>query len=523
VTVDDDFSIAEALAVKDGRIVGVGDSGDILGLADPSTIVVDLGGKMVLPGLTDAHSHPFRYSQRRLKLNLTDCRSLGDLLGRIRDKASQLPAGQWVEAGMGWREDWLAEKRLPTRWELDEIAPDHPVYLPHLGYLVVLNSAALARAGIDRNTADSPGGSIGRDANGEPNGVLVGIPAFRPVERIMPPPDLEDQLESLRMVCRQNASWGHTGAVDAGLYPEDIRVLQELRERDQLTFRTYAMFRPDTTLPLDEALESLRAWGVRTRFGDDMLRIDGVKMFVDGGIEGALQRQEYAIEPGYFGQHATPPEVIEAIARLAAQLGWQVGVHACGGAAGDLLLDIYQRVDREIPLKGRRWVMAHAFFPTPANIEVCKRLDLVVSVQQTLIYNLAPNFQKYWGAELVERANPQRTWLDAGVRLAGGIDGTPFPILLAIWSSVTRKTRDAGVLGRNEAITREEAIRMYTMGGAYQVFREHELGSLEVGKLADLIVLDRDILRGPEDDIRDAVVLCTMVGGRVVHGDLEAL
>ncbi len=522
VTVDRDFHIAEAIALEGSRIVGVGNYDDMRSLVDLGTNTIDLGGKMVLPGLIDSHCHPFRYGQRQLKLSLVECRSIQQLLDAVAARATQTPPGHWIEAGVGWREDWLAEKRLPTRAELDRAARDHPVYLPHLGYLVVLNSAALRAASITRDTPDPPGGTIGRDANGEPNGILIGIPAFRPVERIIPPASLEQQLECLRFMCRQNARWGTTGAVDAGLYPEEIRVYQALHERGELTYRANLMFRPDLTLPLDEALASIRAWGVRTGFGNDMVRIGGIKMFVDGGIEGALMREPYAIDPTYYGQHTTPPETMLAVARLAAELGWTLGVHACGGQAMDILLDVYEEVDREIPIRDRRWVLFHGFFPTERNFEQCRGLGVVVGVQQTLLYNLAPNFAKHWGQERTEQANPQRAWLDAGIPLAGGIDGTPFPLLLAIWSSVTRGTRDAGVVGPAQRITREEAIRMYTMGSAYMTFEEGIKGSLEPGKLADLIVLDRDILRCPEDEIEDAEVLLTMVGGRVVHGDLGA-
>jgi hypothetical protein len=463
------------------------------------------------------------YGMRQLKVNLMACRSIADVLQTLSARIAVTPPGGWVEAGVGWREDWLAEKRVPTRAELDSIAPEHPVYLAHLGYLVVLNSAALRAAGITRDTPDPPGGTIGRDASGEPNGILIGIPAFRPVERLIPSPGLEDRLECLRYMCRQNLSWGKTGAVDSGLYPHEIRDYQELHARGELNVRTSVMFRPDTTLPVPEVLDSIRAFGVRSGFGDNMLRIGSIKLFMDGGIEGALLREPYAIDPDYYGQNATDPAMVRAVAHLAAELGWTVGAHACGGGAMDLLLEIYEEVDRVIPLRDRRWTILHAFHPTARTFEQCRRLGLVVGVQQTLLYNLAPNFTKYWGRERTEQSNPQRSWLDEGFELAGGIDGTPFPILLAIWSSVTRGTRDAGVVGPEQRISREEAIRMYTIGSARMTFEEGVKGSLEPGKLADLIVLDRDVLTCPEDEIKDAQVLVTVVGGRVVHGDWAAV
>jgi predicted amidohydrolase YtcJ len=180
-------------------------------------------------------------------------------------------------------------------------------------------------------------------------------------------------------------------------------------------------------------------------------------------------------------------------------------------------------VDRDIPIRDRRWQLLHAFFPTEHNFAQCLRLGIVVGVQQTLLYNLAPNFARYWGQKRVERANPQRAWLDHGVRLASGIDGTPFPILLAIWGSMTRGTRDAGVVRQDQRISRAEAIRTYTIDSAYAMGQERVCGSLEPGKLADVIVLDRDILQCHEDEIKDAQVLPTLVGGHVMHGSFEEL
>lgn len=523
VTVDRDFSIAEAVAMRDGRILSVGATSHVRALAGPRTEVVDLRGRMVLPGFIDSHCHPTQVGRYHLKLDLFDCHSIADITSRIGQQVAKVPPGTWVEAAMGWREDWLIERRLPTRAELDRVAPEHPVYLPHLGYTVVLNSVALRAAGITRDTSDPEGGAIGRDASGEPNGLLFGAPAFRPVERLIPLPDSDQRLAGLRYACAQNVSWGKTSAIDAGLTPDDMRLYQLLHERGELTVRTSMMFRPDTTLTLDEVLSSIRAWGITTGFGDALLRIGGIKLFMDGGIEGALLREPYATDPNYYGQQTTSPDVARAVCREAARLGWTVGAHACGGAAMDSILDIFAEVDCEIPIRDKRWMLLHAFFPTERNFAECRRLGIVVGVQQTLLYNLAPNFAAHWGRATVECANPQRAWLDRGVRLAGGIDGTPFPILLAIWSSITRGTRDAGVVGPDQALTRQEAIRLYTIDSAYATGEEHLKGSLEAGKLADVIVLDRDILCCDEDEIKDAQVLLTLLGGQIVHGSFGAV
>jgi predicted amidohydrolase YtcJ len=524
VTVDAHFGRADGVAVKDGRIIGVGADADLRDLVGPSTEVINLRGRMMLPGFVDSHCHPLHTGQaQHFKLDLGPARSVRDIVELVRARAAVTPAGEWIEAALGWREGWLAEKRLPTRGELDEAAPDHPVYLPHLGYTVVVNSAALEAAGISGSTPDPSGGTIGRDAAGEPTGVLIGIPAFGPVEKVIPPPTRARLLDALRVICKQNAAWGKTSALDAGLYPEDLLVYQDLWERGELTVRTNVMFRPNTDLPLDDVLASIRAWGVRSGFGDEFLRLWGIKMFFDGGLEGALLREPYVGRPDYFGQIATPPEVIRGVARLAAELGWNVGVHACGGAAMDSLLDIYEEIDRDIPLRGRRFGLLHGFFPTPRNMEQCRRMGIVVAVQQTLLYNLAASFSEQWGRERVEIASPHRLWLDNQVVLAGGIDATPFPILTAIWSCVTRGTRECGVVGAEQALTREEAIRLYTGWSAFATKEENVKGSIQRGYLADLIVLDNDILQCPVDEIRDTQVLLTMVDGRIVHGSADDL
>lgn len=523
LTVDGEFSVAEAVAIKDGKVVGVGSGSELRALGGPRTEYVDLRGHMAMPGLNDSHCHPYRFGLRRLRLDLFDCRSIGEVLERVKQRALATPPGGWVEAGIGWREDWLAEKRLPTRWELDEVAPDHPVCLPHLGYTLVLNSKALEVCGISRDMEVPDGSSVGRDASGELNGVVVGVPLRRQVEKQIPPFDLEARLDCLKFMCRQNLSWGTTSALEAGLLPHDMRAYQALWQRGELNVRTSVMLSIDVSLPLPEILDSIRAWGVYSGIGDDLLRVGGIKMHVDGGIEGALLRQPYEIDPTYYGQNSIPRETLKAVSLLAAELGWQVGVHACGGGAMDLLLEIYEEVDREIPLKGRRFGLLHGFQPSPENFEKIKKLDLVVPVQQALLYNLAPNFSKFWGKKITEDSIPLRAYLDNGIRIGGGIDGTPFPMLLAIWSCVTRETRDAGVVGPEHAITRREAIEVHTKGSAYMTGEELKKGSIELGMLADIIVLDRDILECPEPEIKDTQVLTTLLGGRVVHGSYEAL
>lgn len=246
-TVDKNFSYAEAVAISRGRIVGVGRASDLRALARPRTEIVDLGGRTVVPGFCDSHSHPYREALGESRVDLRPCRSVKEILDKVSERARSIPKGEWIEAGVGWRIDWLAEQRLPTKYELDAAAPDNPVILPHLGYTIQLNSAALAAAGIDRYTTAAEASEIVKDSAGIPTGEIIGIPAIRPVERIIPSVSMEARLAGLRYMCEMNLAMGKTTAIDAGVFPEAIRTYQELDERGELTVRSSLMPRPDTT------------------------------------------------------------------------------------------------------------------------------------------------------------------------------------------------------------------------------------------------------------------------------------
>jgi predicted amidohydrolase YtcJ len=518
LTVDPTQPQAEALAIAGSRIAAVGSNDDVLNLRGPQTRTFDLGGLSVIPGFNDSHGHMGLIALRLMRVQLRQCRSIAELLEAIRERARVTPAGEWVVASHSWNKYKLAEQRVPTRAELDAAVPNHPVYVNHMGYTAILNSAALARAGYVDGMPQPEGGEIVRDsATGRLTGELVGIPAFRPVEELFPVPTAAAKVDALHGVIKMYNTWGITSHLDCGLAPGDMVGYQRLWERGDLTVRTSVMAGVDVTRPPEEITQGLANWGLRTGFGDDWLRIGGIKLFADGGIEGALQRQPYVGQPDYYGQHTMPPESIKHVVRWAAENDWVVGCHACGGAAGDLVLDIYEEVDREVGLVGKRFILFHAFFPSERNFEQIKRLGIEVSSQQTLMYNLGPNFAERWGWELTTRACPHRAWFDHGIPVGGGLDGTPFPMILNVWSCITRETDTAGVMGPEERITREEALQMHTLNSARLTREEHVKGSLTPGKFADLAVLGGDYLGCPEEDLRDLPVVLTIVGGKIVH------
>jgi predicted amidohydrolase YtcJ len=254
-----------------------------------------------------------------------------------------------------------------------------------------------------------------------------------------------------------------------------------------------------------------------------MLRLGQLKLFVDGFVETAWLHDGYANDASFHGVQAVPRETLEAVLKLASRNNWQVGLHCVGDAAVDLALDAFEAADREKSIAGRRWSLMHAVFASPSAMDRARRLGVVVSAQQLLVYAFASTMRTCWGDARMEHASPHRTWLDNGLVVAAGSDVVPFDPLIGIQSLVTRETLSAGVVGPNERVTRAEALRMYTLAGAYLTFDEHTKGSLEAGKLADLVILDGDPLICPESEIKDIPVAATLVGGRVTHSDGQLL
>lgn len=519
ITADSNFRTAEAVAVYDGRIVAVGTNSEIRECMGAGTREIDLGGKCVIPGIFDSHNHQLNTGQSLTWVQLADAKNIAELQEAMRKRAFITPSRQWVRASGRWHETRLAEKRLPTRYELDQACPDHPVFIPRGGHVVVVNSCALALAGITNDSQDPKGGRIVRDASGEPTGTLLERPAFNLVAKHIPPPSVEDNLEALRVVNTAYNAVGITSARDAAVFPADVGAYQEAWRRGQLTTRSSLMIRVDPTLPVTKIVEFLDTWGVHTGFGDEMLRIGSWKMGIDGGIESALMCDGYLNEPNYNGVLVTPTEALKEIAIKANRKGWQIGTHCVGDAAVDIALEVYEAVNADGPIYGKRFCLEHAFLPSRKNIEQIKRMGIVVSVQQPLVYSLGGNMLTYWGEERAHASMRHREWLNEGVRIAGGSDSpvTLYDPFRAMWGTITRQTEVAGVLGAEQGLTREETLRLYTIDSAYVTFEENIKGSIEPRKLADFVVLSDNILTCEVDEIKDLKVLATIVGGKVVY------
>jgi predicted amidohydrolase YtcJ len=523
VTMDPERPRAEAFAVRGGRIVYVGERALAREAAGAGAREVHYEGGAVVPGLIDSHNHMLWTGVQRTQADLAGCRSIAEVLDALRRYAEANPAREWIVSGSGWHVEALAERRYPTRQDLDTASRERPIYLPRVGHAAAVNSEALRRARIGRETADPAGGRIERDAAGEPTGLLLEPPAFNLVGRLVPPLTREERREALREVQKAYLAAGICGVIDPGLDPDDMSIYEDLWRAGELTVRSVVMPLAQTHDDPEEVLARIRAWGVHTGFGDERLKLGGVKLYVDGGasLGTALMREPFPDEKCQCGIQVTHTETFHRIAELCARTGWSLGVHAVGGKAIDIALAVFEEVDRRHPIRDLRFQLIHAYiWPTPANIETARRLGVGVATQASMQYQFAPLLVRRFGPDLVGRATPVRSWIDGGIVVGGGSDSpvTPYPPLLGIWHAVTRHV-DAlgGALGREEAVTVEEALTMYTRGAAWLSFSEHERGMIRAGLLADWVALSDDPLAVEPMRLRGIRVTATAIGGRIVH------
>ncbi len=526
LTVNAAFDVVTALASRDGRIIATGDDAEVAALAGTATRRIDLGGRTVLPGLIDAHCHMLTTGLLLGDIVLHDCRTVPEVLSRVATRAAQTPPGIWL-VGRGWDESVLAEGRPPSRAELDEVAPYNPVCLHRVGNKLMANSAALAVAGIDRHSPDPDqtqpyAGSFDRDADGEPTG-LFRDRAKDLITRHIPPPTLATKAAALGRVSRAFNALGLVGAADPGLYPDDLRAYQRARQEGALTIRSAlclagwgfgsAAWEPQ----IGPWIESL---GVGGDFGDDRLWFDAVKLMVDGGIgdRTAALHEPY---PGgdERGQFIVAEETLPELVRWCHDRGWPVESHVCGDRAQDAVVAAYAAAYAASPA-GRplRHRIHHAYLPTPATLALMARHDIPAILNPPFLHYMGESFVAALGAERAGRMKPARRYLDAGVALAGSSDSTvsDYNPFVGIWTMIARRTLTGRELGPDQRLTRPEAIRLYTSGAAYALRRERHWGALEPGKWADLVVLDRDILTCPEEQIKAIRPLQTWLGGEIV-------
>jgi len=509
---------AEAVAARGDKIIAVGSTAEVKKLAGKQTRTIDLGGKLVLPGLIDNHTHFIKGGFQLLSVDLRDARTPEEFARRIKERAEKLPPGRWITGG-DWDHQLWPGAPLPTRELIDRYTPNTPVFVNRLdGHMSLANSLALKLAGITKDTPDPPGGAIVRDPKtGEPTGMLKDS-AANLVSRIIPQPSDTEYAEALRAALKEAARVGVTSIQDI-TYWDEWPVYKRFRDKGELTVRVYAR----TPLPSWERQAELRR---REGAGDEWLRLGGLKGFADGslGSTTALFYEPYNDAPhtsGLPNEMMFPEGNMKRLVSGADKAGLHVSVHAIGDKANSIMLDIFEQVARENGPRDRRFRIEHAQHLHPKDIKRFAELDVIASMQPYHAIDDGRWAEKRIGRERCKTTYAFRSLLDAGVKLTFGSDWSVAPLdpLLGIYAAVTRKTIDGKNPGGwfpEQKISVEEAVRAYTTMSAYASFEEKIKGSLEVGKLADMVVLSRDIFTINPDSIPNAKVVYTIVGGRIV-------
>jgi predicted amidohydrolase YtcJ len=514
VTVDAQFSIAEAVAIAGGRFAAVGANAAIARLAGPKTATIDLHGQTVIPGLADGHLHDAGGGPG---VDLSRARSIGDVLAAIAARVRTSRPGDLVTTNSDWHEAQLREHRLPYRRDLDAVSAANPVVVVRGGHEYILNSAALAKWHITKETPQPPGGRITRDDLGELNGELVD--RAKALVELPPAPPLT--IDALVEQHKKLNAAGLTSIRYPGASIEQYRLLEEMKRRGLLTIRVSQLMRVGAD-SADRMRAAVAALNVKPDEGDEWVRVGGMKLMVDGGFEGGWMREPYAEPWGehgtFYGVNTMKQSPYTDVVKELNRLGWRVATHAVGDAAIDEVLAAYEAANAEKPIVGRRWTIEHGFIPQPDQFPRMKKLGLVISAQDHL-YLAGPSLVSYWGAARAARTTPVRSYLDQGFIVAGGTDSSvvPYPPLWVIYHFVSRDTISGGVMGADQKISRKEALQVSTINNAYLTFEESLKGSIEVGKLADLVVLPEDILTCPDKQIEQMHVAMTMVGGKIVY------
>jgi len=517
ITQDPDNRRASAIAIARGRIVAVGTDDDILEMATAHTVKENLEGRVVIPGLTDAHLH-WQMTARALdEVDVFEVPEKAVAVDRVRERVGTVASGDWI-LGHGWSQEYWVDKRFPTAADLDVVSPDNPVALrAKSGHATWVNSVALRMAGIDADTDDPPGGHIGRDEAGKPTGILYET-ASDLVSRHWPVSDTERLADQMEVAQKLALAAGLTGFHDFD-GPECMRALQLLRERGKLGLRVVKNVN-------DPHIEHAHELGIRWGFGDDWIRIGGLKIFADGalGPRTALMVDAYENEPENFGIAVTDKETMLALVSKASAAGMPSTIHAIGDKAVQDVLDVYEAVRKEETARGeapstRRHRIEHVQVVHPDDKTRLAELDVIASMQPIHATSDYPMADAYWGDRCGLAYNP-RMQIDQGVTVAFGSDSPidPFDPLNGIYAAVARRRPDGspGPEGWYPAnrVSVAEALLGFTVGPAYAAGMEDRLGRLKAGYLADLVVLDRDITRVPTDDIPDLQVVATMVGGK---------
>ena len=538
VTVDSQFHIVDAVAIRGDRILGVGTRAELAKFAGPNTQQVDLKGRTVLPGLMDSHSHAYEASLYEFDHEVPTMETIDDVLRYIRSRAAVSKPGDWIVLTQVFVTR-LRDQRFPTRAELDAAAPQNPVYFG-TGPDASVNSLALKVSGINKDfqITDGKTGRIERDATGEPTGILRSCVRLVKIQSSDRKPTDDDRRQRLKMMLADYNSVGITSLSERDLGDEGLEIYRSLHEAGQLNCRVYVMYSVDAQMPLDQIeARMLKAARDPLHAYNNMLWLRGTKSYMDGGMltGSAYMLQPWGVskvysitDPAYRGMRYIEAGKLYQMARFALQHDLQFTAHSVGDGAVQGMIDAYTEVNNDFSIRPGRPCITHANFMSAEMIRKMKDLGIVVDLQPDWLWLDGATLQRQFGNERTTYFQPYKSLFEAGVPVGGGSDHmqkigslrsiNPYNPFLGMWITLTRQPRWTDEpLHPEQRISREQAIRLYTINNAYLTFAEKEKGSLEAGKLADFVVLDKDILTCPTDQVRSIQVEQTYLGGKLVY------
>lgn len=507
------------IAVKDGKIIGVGDGIEERFIGEETT-VLDLEGKTVVPGLMDSHMHAMFAGMDLQNVALDKCKSLDEMVALLKERSKKEPDGKWIK-GAAWNELNWSDGKKPTKAVLDSISTTQPIFAKRLCcHVIVANSRALELAGITKDTPDPDGAIIGRDENGEPDGWLYENAAMDLVEKVFPPLTEAELLDAIEGIGKYLNSVGITSVIDANMTFDGMRSYKEAHKAGRLTYRDNMMFYLDKAIgDIPYHLNRIKEMTAVTGFGDDMLKFNGIKVTLDGipATGTAYMRKNYLHMPKTRGYTTITPGEMDAVCKYASRYNWQVGVHTIGDASMDVALAAFEAgAEEKDNLKNRNYLI-HAVFPREDMLAKFKAMNVPVTLQ--------PTIQGTMGEEAIlseedKNVNQPCGWYFKNGIICGGssdfpvVDCNPF---IGMSKAVSRISADGLVHGPQNCVTPKQALIMWTMNSAYFSFDEEKLGSIEVGKLADLVVIDTPILEVTSEEIMKTKVEMTYLAGKQVY------
>lgn len=535
-TVDKDNSIKEAVAIRGNKILDVGTYNDIIKYSNENTRLINLEGKSVIPGIIDSHNHIWETGLLMDGIITFSIGSIEELKVKIKERISTMKEGQWLHGG-SWIETQFEENRMPNRYDLDKAAPDNPVVLERIFGTSVVNSLALHHAGINKNTKNPEGGTIEKDpVTGEPTGILHGT-AVLLVREVMPgpfgsddfgaatgEPDIEVLELAIKLAIENYIKYGITGVVEPGVSPTICRAYQNLYRRDELGLRVNLM--PNWYgFTIKQQMEKMARYiddiGIYTGFGNEWIRFGGLKMAIDGGLTSKTALKSWP----YLGEEA-PREVrlrldlskLNGWVKQAHDAGWSVGIHVMGDTAIEAAVDAIYEAYKANPVI-RRHQIIHAYYPTNDSLRKMKEAGIIACIQGSFIYGEADGYIDLLTKEKMEEYTPTRTYLESGVKVTLSTDMpcADYNPFLNMYAIVTRKGIKGYQLGTKESVSVTEALRMMTINGAYLTEEDDIKGSIEAGKLADLVILDRTLGKISDEDIKHIQVEKTIIDGKIVY------